>query len=61
MPFVDETLHILLRRLFNRQAWDALVYEKTLPKKFHSLRGGLVDKELYNLLHSFRRGVWMDE
>jgi hypothetical protein len=22
---------------------------------------GLVDKELYNLPHSFRRGVWMDE
>jgi hypothetical protein len=22
---------------------------------------GLVGKELYNLLHSFRRGVWMDE
>lgn len=29
MPFVDETLHILLHCLFNRQAWDALVYEWT--------------------------------
>jgi len=39
MPFVDETLHILLHRLFNRQACHAVVYEKTLQKKFHSLRG----------------------
>jgi hypothetical protein len=26
MPFVDETLHFFFHRLFNRQAWDALVY-----------------------------------
>jgi hypothetical protein len=41
---------------------------KTLRNFFIHSRGdlggpleGLVDEELYNILHSFRRGVWMGE
>jgi hypothetical protein len=41
---------------------------KTLSNFFIHSRGdlggpleGLVDEELYNILHSFRRGVWMGE
>jgi hypothetical protein len=30
--------------------------------RYEAILEGLVDiEELYNLLHSFRRGVWMDE